>query len=106
MRIGLLRLGIGSMSQSMLTRRLILASGIAAAFAPGAHAAERWRRSAADIETQLSGGRLGVAWLGPGGGTWTGHRENELFLMCSTFKAFLVAAVLDKVQRNALRLDG
>jgi beta-lactamase class A len=89
----------------MLTRRLVLASGVAAAFAPQALAGERLRDHAAGIEAVLDGGRLGVAWLGPGGGTWTGHREDERFLMCSTFKAFLVAAVLDKVQRNALRLE-
>ena len=89
----------------MLTRRLMLASGLAAAVAPSALAVERLRDDAAAFEAGLQGGRLGVAWLGPGGSTWTGHRENERFLMCSTFKAFLVAAVLDKVQRNALRLD-
>jgi beta-lactamase class A len=89
----------------MLTRRLILASGIAATLAPPALAVERLRNRAAGIEAGLAGGRLGLAWLGPGGGTWTGYRETERFLMCSTFKVFLVAAVLDRVQRNALRLD-
>jgi beta-lactamase class A len=102
---GLAGVGASLHLRDMLTRRLVLASGFATALAPSALAVERLRDQAAGIEAGLKGGRLGVTWLGPGGGTWTGHRASERFLMCSTFKAFLVAALLDKVQRNALQLD-
>lgn len=84
----------------MLTRRLILVSGLAASLAPVSHAAVRLRRNAAEIEAQLQGGRLGVCWLGPGGGTWTGHRESERFMMCSTFKVFLAAATMNLAARS------
>lgn len=56
-----------------------------------------------DLERQLaqlernSGGRLGVAVLDTGSGKRFGHRANERFPMCSTFKALLAAAVLARV---------
>jgi beta-lactamase class A len=51
------------------------------------------------------GGRLGVAMLDTGSGRRIAHRGDERFLMCSTFKLLLVAAVLARVDRGAERLD-
>ena len=51
------------------------------------------------------GGRLGVAILDTGDGRRVGHRADERFLMCSTFKLLAVAAVLARVDRGAERLD-
>ncbi|WP_447729703.1 class A beta-lactamase [Pseudoxanthomonas suwonensis] len=51
-------------------------------------------------------GRLGVAVLDAAGGRYLGgHRPDERFPMCSTFKAVLSAAVLAQADRGALELD-
>jgi beta-lactamase class A len=42
-------------------------------------------------------GRLGVAVLDIGSGETSGHRADERFAMCSTFKMLLAAAVLKRV---------
>jgi beta-lactamase class A len=50
--------------------------------------------------TQLekeNNGRLGVAVLDTGSGESSGHRTDERFAMCSTFKMLLAAAVLERV---------
>src|SRR5690606_9002590 len=53
-----------------------------------------------------SQGRLGVAVLEAGNGRYlAGHRADERFPMCSTFKALLAAAVLARADRGALDLD-
>jgi beta-lactamase class A len=44
-----------------------------------------------------SGGRLGVAVLDTATGAMAGHRLDELFPMCSTFKVLCAAAVLARV---------
>lgn len=51
------------------------------------------------------GGRLGVAMLDTGSGKGAGHRADERFLMCSTFKLLLAAAVLKRVDEGRERLD-
>ena len=51
------------------------------------------------------GGRLGVAVLNTANGAVVGHRMDERFGMCSTFKLPLAAAILRKVDQGALRLD-
>lgn len=43
---------------------------------------------------QAAGGRLGVSALHTGSGARIGHRADERFPMCSTFKSMLAAAVL------------
>jgi beta-lactamase class A len=48
------------------------------------------------LETE-SGGRLGVAMLDTATGAQIGHRADERFPMCSTFKALAVGAVLKRV---------
>ena len=51
------------------------------------------------------GGRLGVAVLDTGSGRRIAHRGDEHFLICSTFKLLLVAAVLKRADRGAEALD-
>jgi beta-lactamase class A len=52
-----------------------------------------------------NGGRLGVAVLDTATGERSGHRADERFPMCSTFKFLLVAAVLQRVDRHQETLD-
>ena len=47
-----------------------------------------------------AGGRLGAFVLDTASGKSTGHRQDELFGMCSTFKLALAAAVLQAGQRG------
>ncbi|WP_231581416.1 class A beta-lactamase [Silvibacterium bohemicum] len=49
---------------------------------------------------QTSGGRLGVSVLDTANGTRTGHRADERFPMCSTFKFLLASAVLQRVDSH------
>lgn len=58
----------------------------------------------AALEKQ-SGGRLGVAFLDPASGRTTGHRADERFALCSTFKWPLSAVVLKAVDEGKLTLD-
>ena len=58
----------------------------------------------ARIESQ-SGGRLGVAALNTADGSRAGHRVDERFAMCSTFKLLAAAAVLARVDAGKERLD-
>lgn len=54
---------------------------------------------------KASGGRLGIALLDTVTGRRIGHRQDELFPMCSTFKWVLAAMVLDKAAEGAISLD-
>ncbi len=78
----------------LLSRRLVLAGGALglAAAAP----ADPWSERLADIERRL-GGRLGVLAVDTGSGGRIGHRADERFRMCSTFKLVLAAAVLARI---------
>jgi beta-lactamase class A len=51
-----------------------------------------------------TGGRLGL-WAGRQGGAVVEWRARERFLMCSTFKALAVSAVLARVDHGAEKLD-
>ena len=51
------------------------------------------------------GGRLGVAILDTGSGARATWRGDERFLMCSTFKFLLAAAVLKQVEDGQEKLD-
>lgn len=65
----------------------------------------------ADVEEALkalemgSGGRLGVSALNMATGRQVGHRADERFGLCSTFKLPLAAVVLREAQRGNLWLD-
>jgi beta-lactamase class A len=67
--------------------------------------------SRSDIANQLArlerrdGGRLGVAALDTSSKRLSGHRMDERFLMCSTFKLVLVGTVLARVDHGLERLD-
>lgn len=54
---------------------------------------------------QQHGGRLGVAILDTGSGLRAAHRGGERFLVCSTFKLLLAAAVLARVEHGEEKLD-
>ncbi len=54
---------------------------------------------------QRVGGRLGVALLDCASGAMVGHRLQERFGMCSTFKLPLAAVVLKMAEQGRLRLD-
>ena len=58
----------------------------------------------ADLEKR-SAGRLGCTVVDTSTGAVIGHRADERFPMCSTFKASAVAFVLQRVDRRAERLD-
>jgi beta-lactamase class A len=49
---------------------------------------------------QANGGRFGVAVLDTATGERSGHRSDERFPMCSTFKFLLATAVLQRVDRH------
>jgi beta-lactamase class A len=88
----------------MLTRRRFLASSSAAfAFASlplHSEVATSFSSLASQLDAleKSSGGRLGVAVLDARSNQRVGHRETELFPMCSTFKLLLAAAILRRVQ--------
>jgi beta-lactamase class A len=97
----------------MLTRRLCVAGGLALASGHGAiltaaRAAgvrsDMLASALAAIEAQ-SRGRLGVAVLDTAAGTPIGHRADERFPMCSTFKLLAASAVLARVDAGRDRLD-
>jgi beta-lactamase class A len=58
----------------------------------------------AEIEAGVKG-RLGVAILDTKTGRFFGQRELERFPLCSTFKVFAAALVLDRVDRGEEKLD-
>ena len=61
-------------------------------------------RSMAALEVR-SGGRLGVAVLDTQTGATFGHRADERFAMCSTFKALVAGLILARVDQGKERLD-
>ncbi len=61
-------------------------------------------RSMAALEAR-SGGRLGVAVLDTATGKTFGHRADERFAMCSTFKALVAGLILKRVDQGLERLD-
>ena len=58
----------------------------------------------AELERR-NGGRLGVAAFDSASGRRIGHRSEERFPMCSTFKFLAAAFVLARVERGEERLD-
>ncbi len=77
----------------------------AAAAVPAAPAAIANAADFAALE-KASGGRLGVTVLDTGSGRRIGgHRQDERFPMCSTFKSMLVAHVLSLADAGRVSLD-
>ncbi|MFT3761871.1 MAG: class A beta-lactamase [Pseudoxanthomonas sp.] len=96
----------------MFARRQFLkfsASTLAAAVALPALARTPASASAAADDfaalEKRSGGRLGVCLWHPASGRRSGHRLDERFPMCSTFKFLLAAAALHRAERGELSLD-
>ncbi|HKS65306.1 MAG TPA: serine hydrolase, partial [Xanthobacteraceae bacterium] len=91
----------------MITRRQLAFAVGAAVFAGPrdlARAAKPLAAAFARIEKEARG-RLGVAVLDTQTGLQSGHRENERFPMCSTFKLLAAAAILRHVDEGTERLD-
>lgn len=98
-----------------LTRRAAFAGAAAlAACAPSAAPSSEVSAAAfpppdhprfAAVETQLGGGRLGVAAFDTGRNAWLTHRPRERFAMASTFKWLLAAQHLRMDQENPGWLD-
>jgi len=86
-----------------LGRRDVLA-GVAGSLLPVAAISARPPDALAALE-RASGGRLGMHALDTGTGRSLGHRADEHFLMCSTFKLLLAAAVLARVEAGREKLD-
>ncbi|MET0755291.1 MAG: class A beta-lactamase [Pseudoxanthomonas sp.] len=99
------------MSIDTTRRSLLAAVAGSAVLAPfgGAFAAPAQRSASAQRKLQAlerrHGGRLGVCILDTGSGLRVGHRVDERFPMCSTFKFLAAAQVLARVDRGEERLD-
>ena len=94
----------------MIDRRLFLfASGAALLGAAAPSPPPPPRAPSPDfqaLEARLgAGARLGVAVLDTGSGRRLGHRPNERFALCSTFKLALAAATLAEVDRGRRSLS-
>lgn len=83
------------------TRRGLIAGAAVAPLA--AWAGDNPEGLVGEIEAR-AGGRLGVSVFDTQTGRRIGHRANERFPMCSTFKLLLVAAILNKIE-NGLEQD-
>lgn len=99
---------VGQLGNSMNRRELlkiVTVGAVALALEPVASLAED------DVVVRIAalerehGGRLGVAVLDTGGGHHIAHRGDERFLICSTFKLLLVAAVLKRADEGIEKLD-
>jgi beta-lactamase class A len=93
-----------------LTRRQA-AGGLAAALGAGFALPRPARAFAPSLQNDLaaiearSGGRLGVAVLDTATQARVGHRADERFLLCSTFKILAVSAVLKRAEAGVEQLD-
>lgn len=85
-----------------ITRRTLLLAAAAAPFAPSFALAAASDFGA--IERDLRG-RLGVAVIDTATGKAAGHRQDERFPMCSTFKAILAAQALARDAREPGFMD-
>lgn len=100
----------------MITRRrmtlALLAGPLAGLALPAlARVAPRPALRPDDLEARLAalesetGGRLGVAVLDASGGFRAGHRQDERFPLCSTFKVLLAAQVLARCDQGVEDLE-
>ncbi|WP_028916416.1 class A beta-lactamase [Pseudoxanthomonas sp. J35] len=99
-------LQLGATSAASALALPLLAPATPAGAAPAAGRADGIATAAdfAALEA-ASGGRLGVSLLDTATGQARGHRQDERFPMCSTFKALLSAAVLAGADRGQWSLD-
>lgn len=99
------------MTQPDLARRRLLGTAIGSALLVSGF--DAWsappnatprHRTIADLE-RSAGGRLGVCALDTGSGAQIGHRADERFALCSTFKLLLAAVILREADQGRVRLD-
>ena len=94
-----------------ISRRQALAGALLAVPAVSALGAIANAAAGGTLETRLAElearheGRIGVAILNFATGARLGHRMDERFLMCSTFKALLAAHILARVDKEDETLD-
>jgi beta-lactamase class A len=94
-----------------MRRSLLLAGAYAATLAPLGGAPARAAQATDDLQERLQaleqhhGGRLGVLILDTASGRRAGHRVDERFAMCSTFKFLAAALVLARADRGEEQLD-
>ena len=94
-----------------MRRSLLLAGVYTATLAPLGHAFAKAAPATGDMHGRLQalerrhGGRLGVSILDTASGKRTGHRADERFPMCSTFKFLAAAQVLARVDRGEEELQ-
>lgn len=88
----------------MIDRRVFTLAVAGLAAAGPVTAAESLEAAFTRIERE-SGGRLGVAVIDTGSGARSGHRADERFAMCSTFKFLAATAVLARVDAGKDKLD-
>lgn len=86
-----------------LSRRQALLSA-SALLLPAIGRAEDLEKPLAALERRI-GGRLGVALLDTATGATAGHRADQRFGMCSTFKLPLAAVILREIDQGRLRFD-
>jgi len=89
-------------ARQAVSRRAALTGGVAVALgaaAPALGAADSFEA----LEKRLDGGRLGV--FATNGTASLGHRADQRFPMCSTFKALLAGQILARVDAGEERLD-
>jgi beta-lactamase class A len=94
-----------------ISRRQAIAGALLALPAVSVLAGTAGAASGGALEERLAelearhGGRIGVAILNLATGARLGHRADERFLMCSTFKALLAGHILARVDREEETLD-
>jgi beta-lactamase class A len=91
------------MFDTLISRRSLLGGAMACLPAARAWALASWDQFAA-LESS-SGARIGVAAIDTGNGRTLFWRESERFLMCSSFKLSLAAAVLARADAGKEKLD-
>jgi len=93
---------------TMMTRREFVATvgsaTLGSAIAPHGAGATSLASALAAIE-RSTGGRLGVTAIDTRSGTRHGHRADERFPLCSTFKLLAASAILSRVDAGKDRLD-
>lgn len=94
-----------------MRRSLLLAGAYAAALVPFRHAFAKASPAVESMHARLQalerrhGGRLGVSILDTASGKRIGHRADERFPLCSTFKFLAAAQVLARVDRGEEQLQ-
>lgn len=101
-----------TISRDPLNRRTVVLSLVAAPLVGCSPGLPNQRPARAALELPdfsmieaATRGRIGIAALDLGNGRMFGHRQNERFAMCSSFKWLLAGLVLQRVDRGAEQLD-